>query len=477
MALAPVAYFSDPLEDYANQFIKFYEQGTVTPVAMATDSGGLTTLAKAEISGGGAVPIGFIKTAGDVIFIPWLAIAYDLWIFPTGAEADANDTSNAIQIADNIMSSSGIEISSFAETYLDETTASDTRAVLGAAATTDVTTNTSDIATNTASIASVAATIGRRNKLVNGSFDVWERGTSFTDPSFVYTADRWVCDIDGGGSGNGVVSRQAHTFGQTDVPGNPEFFLRLDQTVAGAAPPSGVAQHIENVGTLSGDDIVVSFYAKGTVGKDLRVIGLQNFGTGGSPTTTVHHTIGFIVLTADWVRYELTTTLSSVSGLILGTNGNDFLSIRVDELGGDQEIFTLDISQMQAEKGTTATPYEVLPEQEVRDLCRFYYERITNASIGGAALASGGIVTTTTSHVVVEYDEKRIIPTISHSGVGDFQVRSASLLTVSDISTFVVTNRRATLVVTHPSNTAGRFAILRSVSTPLTFIEINSEIV
>lgn len=104
MALAPVAYFSDPLEDYPNQFIKFFEQGTTTPLSMATDSTGGTTLAKAEISGGGTVPIGFIKTAGDAIFIPWVDGDYDLWIFPTAAEADANDTSNAIQIANDINS-------------------------------------------------------------------------------------------------------------------------------------------------------------------------------------------------------------------------------------------------------------------------------------------------------------------------------------------------------------------------------------
>jgi hypothetical protein len=69
---------------------------------MSTDSGGATTVAKAEISAGGIVPIGFIKTAGNVIFIPYFDEAYDLWLFPTEAEADANDTSNAIQVADDM---------------------------------------------------------------------------------------------------------------------------------------------------------------------------------------------------------------------------------------------------------------------------------------------------------------------------------------------------------------------------------------
>jgi len=102
MALAPVSFLSDPIEDFAGYWLKFFLQGTTTPVAMATDATGGTTLARAEISSGGTVPIGFIKTAGDVVFIPHLSVAYDAWLFPTAAEADANNTTNATQIADNV---------------------------------------------------------------------------------------------------------------------------------------------------------------------------------------------------------------------------------------------------------------------------------------------------------------------------------------------------------------------------------------
>lgn len=102
MAFAPVAFFSDPLEDYAGFFLKFFEQGTTTPIVMATTAAGTPTVAKAEISSGGTVPIGFIKTAGDVIFIPYVDEAYDAYLFPTEAEADANNTTNAIQVADDV---------------------------------------------------------------------------------------------------------------------------------------------------------------------------------------------------------------------------------------------------------------------------------------------------------------------------------------------------------------------------------------
>lgn len=102
MALAPIQLISDFMEDYPNYWLKFYEQGTTTPLAMAIDQAGSSTVAKAEISAGPTPPKGLIKTAGNVTFIPYLDKAYDAYIFPTEAEADANDTVNAIQLADNV---------------------------------------------------------------------------------------------------------------------------------------------------------------------------------------------------------------------------------------------------------------------------------------------------------------------------------------------------------------------------------------
>lgn len=102
MAYAPIQLFSTPQEDYAAYWLKFYEQGTTTPLSMATDAAAGTLLVKAEISSGGTVPIGFLKTAGDALLNPFIDGAYDGWLFPTEAEADANDTTNAIQVADNL---------------------------------------------------------------------------------------------------------------------------------------------------------------------------------------------------------------------------------------------------------------------------------------------------------------------------------------------------------------------------------------
>lgn len=97
MALAPIAFTIPQYEDYPNYWMKAYEQGTDTPKTIATDSGGLTTLAKCELD-----TSGFPLAAANTRFIPFIDGSYDLWLFPTEIEANKNITANAIQIADNI---------------------------------------------------------------------------------------------------------------------------------------------------------------------------------------------------------------------------------------------------------------------------------------------------------------------------------------------------------------------------------------
>jgi hypothetical protein len=72
---------------------------------MATDATGSTTLAKSELDAQG-----FPTTAGSARFIPFIDGDYDLWLFPTEAEADANDTTNAIQLADNLNTDPVLEV-------------------------------------------------------------------------------------------------------------------------------------------------------------------------------------------------------------------------------------------------------------------------------------------------------------------------------------------------------------------------------
>ena len=97
MAFLPIAYVLPQYENFPNYWIKAYDEGTVTPKVMAIDPSGSPTVAKLELDSRG-----FPITVGLALVIPYVDGAYDMWLFPTEAEADADDTSSAIQIADNI---------------------------------------------------------------------------------------------------------------------------------------------------------------------------------------------------------------------------------------------------------------------------------------------------------------------------------------------------------------------------------------
>ena len=97
MAYVAIAGIAPQYENYPNWWLKAYEQGTTTPLAMALDADGVTTVSKLVLDLNG-----FINTDGNAKVIPYLDEAYDLWLIPTEADANANDLTNAVQVADNI---------------------------------------------------------------------------------------------------------------------------------------------------------------------------------------------------------------------------------------------------------------------------------------------------------------------------------------------------------------------------------------
>ena len=108
MALSPIAFIAVNYRDFKNNWLKAYEPGTTTPKTMALDSEGATTVAKLQLNADG-----FLIASGGALVIPYIDGAYDLWLFPTEAEADANDTSNAERLADDItgaLTSSSVDL-------------------------------------------------------------------------------------------------------------------------------------------------------------------------------------------------------------------------------------------------------------------------------------------------------------------------------------------------------------------------------
>ena len=241
---------------------------------------------------------------------------------------------------------------------------------------------------------------GFRNRIINGNFDFWQRGTSFTGNE--YGADRW---IHGRVGTTHTATRQAFTLGQTAVPGEPTYFCRtVVITSSGAGNFSVLAERIEDVRTFAGQQVTISFWAKVDTTKNIAVELFQQFGTGGSPSADVT-AIGTtkVSIGTSWQKVTVTATVPSISGKTLGTDGNHCLGLqiwfeagsdynaRTDSLG--QQSGTFEIAQVQIEPGPVATPFERRPIGTELALCQRYYQRGSASIIGWSNGASPTLYT------------------------------------------------------------------------------------
>ena len=214
---------------------------------------------------------------------------------------------------------------------------------------------------------------GLRNRFFNGDMSLWQRGTSLSLTTEQYGPDRWLL------SGNSAtVTQQTFTPGQTDVPGNPTYFVRA--TVAASGNKPNIGQKIEGVETFAGKEVTLSFWVKASTalsGVYPRIY--QQFGSGGS-STLVALAGGSIAMTTSWQKVTLTGTLPSVSGKTIGTGSGLWVQcLRDVPLSG-----VIDLAAVQLELGGVATPYEQRPIALEQALCARYYQAKTVRSENGA---------------------------------------------------------------------------------------------
>ena len=243
-----------------------------------------------------------------------------------------------------------------------------------------------------------------RNKVINGNFDIWQRGTSQTSSGYG-SVDRWQNYHSGSTK---TASQQAFTVGQTDVPGNPKYYLRnVVSSVVGSGNRVIVNQKIEGVSTLAGQTATLSFWAKADSNKSIATEFTQYFGSGGSPSSGLS-SIGVTThnLTTSWQKFTATVSIPSISGKTIGSDGNDRLDClfwldagsnfdsRTNSLG--QQSGTFDIAQVQVEEGPVATPFEQRPIGMELSLCKRYFQT-TRGIDRSAMVGTTGIVPNVTN--------------------------------------------------------------------------------
>jgi hypothetical protein len=254
-----------------------------------------------------------------------------------------------------------------------------------------------------------SALFAGKNKIINGDFGVWQRGTSFTATG--YTSDRWFVQAAAGQTV--ACSLQTFTPGTAPVAGYEGQYL---YRFALSGTPSGFywfTQRIEDVRTFAGQTVTLSFWAKASSATSaLQAAVIQNFGSGGSsevgaiPSTTYS-------LTTSWQRFSFTATFPSISGKTIGTNS--FIDVRLAVSGTTINGINIDYWGVQVEAGTVATAFQTATGNIQGELaaCQRYYWRST-AIDNYAFIPGNGLAKSTTAAEITASNPvaMRIAPTL-----------------------------------------------------------------
>ena len=291
----------------------------------------------------------------------------------------------------------------------------------------------------------VAPFVAGKNKIINGDFGIWARGTSFTNPSDQsYTADRFLVNYNGTGATR-TISQQTFDYSASPaadklpITGYPStYFLRYAVSVAGSGNTYNfINQRIEDVRTLAGQTVTVSFWGKADSSRSINGPGWrQNFGSGGSGDvdTSSGSTFSF---TTSWQRFTTTFAVPPIAGKTIGTSS--YVNLFIASLPSNT-TFTVDIWGVQVEAGSVATPFTTATGTLSGELaaCQRYYWRNTQSTSyerfgNGFASATNAVVfqlplkvTMRTAVTSVDYSGMTAYDGITQSGTGVVAINAAS---------------------------------------------------
>ena len=291
--------------------------------------------------------------------------------------------------------------------------------------------NTRSIPDNAVTPAKVSQNLGRRNLVINGDMQVWQRATTFSVADNIYTTDRWLTEF--GGFGAWTLSRS------TDAPAGFGYSLDLDCTTADASPAAGdifqlfhrlEGQDLQQLkkGTSGAESITFSFWVKSKKTGNLQV----NLRDANSRIIGAVYTINV----ADTWEKKSITFAGDTSGVIANDNtseltlefpigsGSTYSSGAVptsweatstaDRNAGatinlaDSTANYWRISGLQLELGSVATDFEHRSYAEELAACQRYYEKSNNTIVGGTD-------STGSQWMSFQYKvTKRAVPTITY---------------------------------------------------------------
>ena len=267
-----------------------------------------------------------------------------------------------------------------------------------------------------------------RNSIINGNFDIWQRGTSFNNPNVIYTADRFtVAD---------AIDTNIKISQSTVVPNALSTYSYRIETYGapgGSGAFSDTRQYIENYKLLAGFCVTLSFMYKLDSG-----VYLNAFLEYPSPSAVF---VG--IQDGVWHKATLSVVLpSNITQLAV-----NFRFIRSQSAVG----LGLNLSQIQLTIGQSALNYMPnLPADELLR-CQRYFQRFNVNSTVGATLGVGSASGATAVYFAPRLVcDMRIVPnaTLYDGGIGGWLYASdgVSNFHITSIATAFATNQIANIV-------------------------------
>jgi len=309
-----------------------------------------------------------------------------------------------------------------------------------------------------ASSASSGVSTGYKNRVINGGMVINQRGTT-SGVTSGYFVDRW--QLSGCSTSSVLTSSLPTGFSKgisiTATSGNPIAIHKIEAA---------------NCSDLSGQSVTLSFYAQNISNATTLYASLayatasDNFG---GTTTISEQNLG--TLTGSWVRYTYTWN-NLPSGVLNG------LSINI--LCGGSGTFTMGITGVQLEVGTTTTNFEYRDYGNELRMCQRYAQRFggdvaySAIGFGFGDSANGWVDAQVTPPTVM-----RTVPSVTSSG--SFRVvppdnTSGLAVTGISINGSTANSKLFYIICTASSITGFRGYVLRADNSTSAYILFSAEL-
>lgn len=287
---------------------------------------------------------------------------------------------------------------------------------------------------------------GARNMIINGAMEISQRGTSFSNPGTfpaTYTLDRFFCQAS---SNNQTITQD------TDAPTGFIRSLKLTMGTASTLDYMRVGTTIEGFnfsnlafGTSSAKPFTISFWVKSSLTGNFG-IGFRNGDSSGN-NLTISRLASYTINSANTWEYKTITIPGATSQTWNITNGSAIVimwdigdasarSSSVDTswqtannaypvgLTGGTKVAsttgaTWQITGVQLEAGTVATPFERRSYGQELALCQRYFQTVGAGSASNSIPFAVGQAYSTTNAVYAYTltPNMRATPTLTYSGV------------------------------------------------------------